>query len=66
MAGYTRRKARDGGTPPLEETGAPAWGGNSMKNATITVRPLSAHTGAEIGGVDLSQPMSEQTYLEIR
>ena len=37
-----------------------------MKNATITVRPLSAHTGAEIGGVDLSQPMSEQTYLEIR
>ncbi len=37
-----------------------------MKNATITVSPMSAHTGAEIGGVDLSQPMSEQTYLEIR
>ena len=37
-----------------------------MKNATITVRPMSAHTGAEIGGVDLSQPLAEQTYLEIR
>jgi len=37
-----------------------------MKNATITVHPMSAHTGAEIDGVDLSQPMSEQTYLEIR
>jgi taurine dioxygenase len=37
-----------------------------MKNATITVSPISAHTGAEIGGVDLAQPMSEQTYLKIR
>ena len=37
-----------------------------MKNATITVSPLSAHTGAEITGVDLSEPLSEQTYLEIR
>lgn len=37
-----------------------------MKNATITVRPLSAHTGAEITGVDLSRPLAEQTYLEIR
>jgi len=37
-----------------------------MKNATITVSPMSAHTGAEISGVDLSQPLAEQTYLEIR
>lgn len=37
-----------------------------MKNATISVRPLSAHTGAEIAGVDLSRPLAEQTYLEIR
>jgi taurine dioxygenase len=37
-----------------------------MKNTTITVRPLSAHTGAEIGGVDLREPLEEQTYREIR
>jgi taurine dioxygenase len=36
-----------------------------MKNSTIAIRPLSAHTGAEITGVDLSKPLSEQTYLEI-
>lgn len=37
-----------------------------MKNSTITVRPISAYTGAEISGVDLSRDISEQTYLEIR
>ncbi|MFT5540611.1 MAG: taurine dioxygenase [Alphaproteobacteria bacterium] len=37
-----------------------------MKNATITVRPMSAHTGAEIFDIDLRQPLSEQIYLEIR
>jgi taurine dioxygenase len=37
-----------------------------LKNRTINVRPLSAHTGAEISGVDLGQPLSEQSYLEIR
>ncbi|MDH3241700.1 MAG: TauD/TfdA family dioxygenase [Alphaproteobacteria bacterium] len=37
-----------------------------MKNQTITVHPLSAHTGAEITGVDLARPLSDQTYLEIR
>jgi taurine dioxygenase len=37
-----------------------------MKNATITVRPMSAHTGAEIFDIDLRQPLSEQTYLEVR
>ena len=37
-----------------------------MKNTAITVRPLSAHTGAEISDVDLSQPLAEQTCLEIR
>jgi taurine dioxygenase len=37
-----------------------------MKNSTITVRPLSAHTGAEILDIDLRQPLSEQTYLEVR
>ena len=37
-----------------------------MKNTTIDVRPMSAHTGAEISGVDLSRPLSEQTYLELR
>lgn len=37
-----------------------------MKNTAITLRPLSAHTGVEIADVDLSQPLEEQTYLEIR
>ncbi|MGY9006220.1 MAG: TauD/TfdA dioxygenase family protein [Alphaproteobacteria bacterium] len=37
-----------------------------MKNATITIKPMSAHTGAEISGVDLSQPLSEQVVLELR
>ena len=37
-----------------------------MKNTAITIRPLSAHTGAEIFDVDLRQPLAEQAYLEIR
>jgi taurine dioxygenase len=37
-----------------------------MKNSTITVRPLSAHTGAEILNADLRHELSEQAYLEIR
>ena len=37
-----------------------------MKNTSITIRPLSAHTGAEILDVDLRQPLAEPAYLEIR
>ena len=37
-----------------------------MKNTAITVRPVSAFTGAEISGVDLRESLTEQTYLEIR
>ena len=37
-----------------------------MINTVITVRPMSAHTGAEISGVDLRAPLAEQAYLEIR
>jgi taurine dioxygenase len=37
-----------------------------MKNKTINVHPLSAHTGAEISGIDLTQPLTEQTTLEVR
>jgi len=37
-----------------------------VRNVTITVRPMSAHTGAEIFGIDLRQSLSDQTYLEIR
>jgi taurine dioxygenase len=37
-----------------------------MQNATIDVRPVSPHVGAEIHRVDLRQPMSDQTYREIR
>ncbi|NKB19232.1 MAG: hypothetical protein GKS01_01695 [Alphaproteobacteria bacterium] len=37
-----------------------------MKNTAITVRPMSAYTGAEIFDVDLREPLEEQAYLEIR
>lgn len=31
----------------------------------LTVRPLSPNTGAEIEGVDLSQPVSDETFVQI-
>jgi len=37
-----------------------------MRNSTIEVRPLSGAVGAEIFGVDLSQPLSDGTFGEIR
>lgn len=37
-----------------------------MRNTAITVKPLSAHTGAEIQGVDLSRPLEDQAFAEIR
>lgn len=37
-----------------------------MQNTTIDVRPVSPHVGAEIHGVDLTQPLKDQTYREIR
>jgi taurine dioxygenase len=37
-----------------------------MRNRAIDVRPCSASTGAEIHGVDLSKPMSDPIYREIR
>ena len=32
----------------------------------IDIRPLSAHTGAEIHGVDVGQSLPDKTILEIR
>jgi taurine dioxygenase len=37
-----------------------------MRNSTIDIRPVSAKTGAEIHGVDISKPLSDQTVHEIR
>ena len=37
-----------------------------MKNTLVTVRPMSEHTGAELFGVDLRQPLSDEVYVEIR
>lgn len=37
-----------------------------MKNTTIDVRPVSATVGAEICGIDLAEPLTDQTTREIR
>ena len=37
-----------------------------MRNTMIDIRPLSAHTGAEIHGVDVGQSLPDKTILEIR
>ncbi|HEY4134528.1 MAG TPA: TauD/TfdA family dioxygenase [Alphaproteobacteria bacterium] len=37
-----------------------------MKNSIVDVRPVSANVGAEIRGVDLSQPLDERVAGEIR
>ena len=36
-----------------------------MPHASIQVEKLTPHTGAEVRGVDLSQPLDEQTFKEI-
>ena len=37
-----------------------------MEYKQISVSPLTPRIGAEIGGVDLSQPLSDETFAEIR
>lgn len=37
-----------------------------MQNTSIDVRPVAPHVGAEIHGVDLREPLEDQTYREIR
>lgn len=37
-----------------------------MSNSTLDIRPASATTGAEIHGVDLTEPLTHRTYREIR
>ncbi|NWB09105.1 TauD/TfdA family dioxygenase [Pseudomonas sp. D5002] len=38
----------------------------NLPEDSVTVSPLSGHTGAEIGGVDLSQPQSQAVIAKIR
>jgi taurine dioxygenase len=37
-----------------------------MLTHALTIRPLTAATGAEIAGVDLSRPLDDATYAQIR
>ena len=37
-----------------------------MRNTSVTLRPMSANTGMEILGIDLSAPMDERAYHEMR
>jgi hypothetical protein len=37
-----------------------------MRNTMIDIRPLSAHTGAEIHRVDVGQSRPDKTILEMR
>jgi taurine dioxygenase len=41
-------------------------GGRSLARVTITVEPLTATIGAEIGGVDLADDLDDATVAEIR
>ena len=36
-----------------------------MPYQTIEVRKLTPHIGAEIGGIDLSQPLGNQQFQEV-
>jgi alpha-ketoglutarate-dependent taurine dioxygenase len=40
-------------------------GGQLKAHVSIKVEPISPVIGAEISGVDLSQPLSDQTFQEI-
>ena len=37
-----------------------------MTYSHIRVEPIAPHVGAEIGGVDLTEPVADQTFAEIR
>src|SRR4051794_26876584 len=37
-----------------------------MRNTTVDIRPVAATSGAEIHGIDLTRPLEESPYLEIR
>ncbi len=37
-----------------------------MKNTAVALRPLSAHTGMEVVGIDLCEPVSEAAYRDMR
>lgn len=49
---------------PLEEVHAATDRSNT--DTAVTVSPLSGHTGAEIGGVDLTRPLDAKTVASIR
>lgn len=39
---------------------------SALASTTVTVRKIGKHCGAEISGVDLSRPLDDETFAEIR
>lgn len=37
-----------------------------MRNSAIEVRPVNGYIGAEIGNIDLAEPLSDQTLVDVR
>src|ERR1700742_1308893 len=42
------------------------WRTRSMSYTTLSVQPLTPHIGAEIGGIDLTKPLSDIEIAELR
>lgn len=59
------RASRSQGTSPMQTTTQSAPSDTRQSTSALQTRPLSAALGAEILGVDLSQPLSDVLFAQI-